>query len=555
LTRRRPDGFAPAPEFGEGLRAMPDAVAQAAPLLTVMVSVREGHSHAEASLRSVLADAAPPFDLIYLDILSPPDTAAAIAALVAAHGGRVIRHDAWIAPATARKQAIGDVRTKYVLFVDNDVLIEPGSFARLIALAEAVGAGVVGPVYVETGDGRAPFIHSAGGIFVHADGGALRRCDDRLAFTEIAGLCEVATGPVDFVEYHCLLARTDFLRRPGALSDEVTLVNEHIDLCLAAAREGFSVWLEAEARAVFLGAAPRRLGDVGFFRRRWDDEACEASMAAFARRWPVADEAVFDEGLRRFLKRRRASTNLRLEGAPTTPSEVLSATSLAASRFALREQAVAHGYPPPAIRAIEAACDFATLAFDSLYRPDGRPFLNHLVGTASALVGYHASIDLVLAGLLHSAYAFRPDWMAEAEVTRVLASGGGVETIVRDLPRAKSLLAAADRGEGVRADALTVADARALAVEAANEVDVRLSGEYRASGRPPSVGEGGLALLRDALTPLELRGLALSAGQPAGEAANALPILGFSPLLHSFRLDAPARRLDQAPPREPSAGA
>jgi hypothetical protein len=416
--------------------------------------------------------------------------------------------------------------------------------------AQRTGAGLVGPLYLETGDGRAAFIHSAGGHCVYADdGAALVRCDDHLAFADAGRLWEVATGPVDFMEYHCLLARTDFVRRSEAISDDVILVNEHLDLGLAAAEAGLSVWLEAGARVFFLGAAPRRLGDVAFFRRRWESADCEASMAAFVRRWPVADEAVFDQGLCRFLSDRRASARLRLEHAPAAaPADLLHAASLAQSRFALREQALAHGYPPPAVRAIEAACDFATLAFDSLYRPDGRPFLNHLIGTASALVAFEAGLDLVLAGLLHSAYTFRPDWMAEAEVTRILASGAGVEAIVRALPRAKDLLAAADRGEAVRVDALTVPDVRALAIEAANEVDVRLSGEYRASGRPAAVGEAGLALLREALAVFDLAALALSAGQPMGE-ATAAPILGFSPLFHSFRLDAPARRLDQVPPR------
>lgn len=38
------------------------------------------------------------------------------------------------------------------------------------------------------------------------------------------------------------------------------------------------------------------------------------------------------------------------------------------------------------------------------YRPSGKPFIDHLVGTASILAEHRADFDVVLAGLLHAAY-------------------------------------------------------------------------------------------------------------------------------------------------------
>jgi hypothetical protein len=46
----------------------------------------------------------------------------------------------------------------------------------------------------------------------------------------------------------------------------------------------------------------------------------------------------------------------------------------------------------------------ATQLFAGRYRACGRPFVSHLIGTASALDKEGASIDMVLAGLLHAAY-------------------------------------------------------------------------------------------------------------------------------------------------------
>ena len=42
--------------------------------------------------------------------------------------------------------------------------------------------------------------------------------------------------------------------------------------------------------------------------------------------------------------------------------------------------------------------------FTGLYLPSGKPFLDHLVGTASILAWLHAPIAVVAAGLVHATY-------------------------------------------------------------------------------------------------------------------------------------------------------
>ena len=127
--------------------------------------------------------------------------------------------------------------------------------------------------------------------------------------------------------------------------------------------------------------------------------------------------------------------------------------------------------------------------------------------------------------------------------SRYLASGGQSEQIVRGLPGAKALLAAADAGDAVQVDGLTALQAAALCVEAANEADLRLAGEYRACGRPVGCGEGALDLIETALAFVDLPGLALSAAAPVGETA-AGQVLGFGVMHGAFRLNAPERRVE-----------
>jgi hypothetical protein len=81
-----------------------------------------------------------------------------------------------------------------------------------------------------------------------------------------------------------------------------------------------------------------------------------------------------------------------------------------------------------------------------------------------------------------------------------------------------------------------LAQACALAIEAANEADMLLSGEYRASGRPAMLTAEGGRLLTEVLGRLEAPGLAETARSPPG-AGRQGPVLGISDRHFSFRLD------------------
>jgi (p)ppGpp synthase/HD superfamily hydrolase len=55
-----------------------------------------------------------------------------------------------------------------------------------------------------------------------------------------------------------------------------------------------------------------------------------------------------------------------------------------------------------------SVCDAYALTmrlFTGCFRPSGKTFISHLVGTASILADLHASVPTVVAGLLHSAYS------------------------------------------------------------------------------------------------------------------------------------------------------
>jgi (p)ppGpp synthase/HD superfamily hydrolase len=63
------------------------------------------------------------------------------------------------------------------------------------------------------------------------------------------------------------------------------------------------------------------------------------------------------------------------------------------------------GYPAADLELIHRGYGLAMTLFTGTFRGSGRPFLAHLIGTASVLAWVRAPIAVVAAGLLHSAYS------------------------------------------------------------------------------------------------------------------------------------------------------
>ena len=64
------------------------------------------------------------------------------------------------------------------------------------------------------------------------------------------------------------------------------------------------------------------------------------------------------------------------------------------------------GFDVTSQQAVHRAYDIAKKLFGTCFRPCDKPFVCHLVGTAAALAGWKQPVELINAGLLHSAYLF-----------------------------------------------------------------------------------------------------------------------------------------------------
>jgi hypothetical protein len=193
----------------------------------------------------------------------------------------------------------------------------------------------------------------------------------------------------------------------------------------------------------------------------------------------------------------------------------------------LMELACRKGYDAQDLERMEASYWHALWLCNGGYRPCGRPFINHLVGTASVLVHYGFEVRLIQAALMHAAYTHAPHFdggprkTVEAVAGKLGGLGSNLERAVRAYtvrsPRWQ-LLSELPNWQ----DVATMPDIDTAILAMANDTDMNLSGEVRATGRADVGDNAALSKARDICRILGVPGMAGGASpQPSsGEAAR-----------------------------------
>ena len=133
-----------------------------APDVTLVVVPRERFQMTRRSLESIYATTTFPFALVYVDGGSSAPTRRYLEGQARARGFRLVRTDRYLAPNQARNLGISEAATRYIVFVDNDVLVTSGWLEALVRCAEETGAWVVGPLYCQ-GELECGEVHMTGG--------------------------------------------------------------------------------------------------------------------------------------------------------------------------------------------------------------------------------------------------------------------------------------------------------------------------------------------------------------------------------------------------------
>lgn len=274
------------------------------PDVTIVVVPRDHFSDTRESLESIYANTDSPFELTYVDGKSPPGIARYLREQSTARGFRLIRSEHYLSPNRARNLGARDVQTRYIVFIDNDVVVAPHWLSLLLECAKQTGASITGPLNFE----RRP-LHTT----VHFSGGEARIVEDQVnGRTErhivdmIFKTLPTQPQPTGCAEFHCLMVRTEDFRRVGGLDEQMLSTRENLDFCMAIVAAGGTIYIEPRSRITYLPPAPLAFADVSFFALRWSDAWDLASFERFRSKWDLEEDHYFQAQYRNVGWRRRS---------------------------------------------------------------------------------------------------------------------------------------------------------------------------------------------------------------------------------------------------------
>ena len=266
------------------------------------MTFRERFSTTPRCLDQLIANTDIPYRLTYVSGGAPAYIQAYLERTCAEQGFALITPGETLPPNTARNLGLKSATTRYVVFVDNDVLVEAGWLQAMLDCAEETGCDVVGSTVLYGEPGRG-IVHTLGGDFRKRQDVAGRRWLDEMHRFDNVNLrlnpSKLVRSDADYVEFHCLLARTSVFDKIGPLDEQVLAASEHIDFAHAVRRHGGCIMVEPKAVVSYLAEASFTFADVPFFQQRWSHEWMEGSIERFREKrvWPGEDDSPLYEAV------------------------------------------------------------------------------------------------------------------------------------------------------------------------------------------------------------------------------------------------------------------
>lgn len=278
------------------------------PHITVIVNVRERYEHTEESMRSLCDTADMDFDLVYVDVNSPTHTRRFLERAAAQQNFTLIRVDRYVSPNIARNIGMRFAAGEFVIFVDNDVIFEPGWMSALVRCAEETGAWLVGPLYQhQDGFHDQPSVHMAAGDMEFAGEWGDRDFNQtqrhfNQPLSEVPE-SELVRQSCDLIEFHCALARRDVFERVGNLDEALLTTREHLDFCLRVLGAGGTIYFEPTSVITYRTPPPLQVSDLPYFSLRWSDNWTASTLRHFAKKWGIKSD--YEQRVLKTRKRRQ----------------------------------------------------------------------------------------------------------------------------------------------------------------------------------------------------------------------------------------------------------
>ncbi|MGV2826613.1 glycosyltransferase family 2 protein [Myxosarcina sp. GI1(2024)] len=276
--------------------------------VTLVVVPRERFSYTQKSLESIYQNTKFPFNLIYVDVNSPPQIKRYLEMQAQEKSFRLIRVNSFLTPNQSRNRALPSVDTEYVVFIDNDVLVKPGWLESLVKCADETGAWMVGPLCLEGEDFAK--VHMAGGTyeFKQRDGKRwmiMRRPYFRTPLFKVR--TDFQRQPCDVNEFHCCLTRMDVFEQFGSFDEQFMNVGIQDDFCLTLLKAGKPVYFEPTSVMSYVPPTRLVLSDIPFFFTHWSQAWFDKSINRLQEKWNITENSPVIKGNKVFLKGQKYS--------------------------------------------------------------------------------------------------------------------------------------------------------------------------------------------------------------------------------------------------------
>ncbi len=280
------------------------------PIVTLVVVPRERFSCTQESLESIYEHTEFPFKLIYVDGNSPRKVRRYLETKAQEKNFKLIRTDYYLSPNHARNIGLSHVDTKYLVFLDNDVVFSPGWLKALVNCAEETGATLVGPLMCE----KKPIhqrVHFAGGeshVVVDVKGRRhLREKMYKQGHNAVELRPQLQRTQTELSEFHCTLVRTEIFEQIGYLDEAMLNTKEHLDFCMNVANAGGTIYFEPDSLVTYVPGPPLELSDLHFYMLRWSDAWTLGSLQRIREKWDLSEDGYFQTKYKK-LGVRRIST-------------------------------------------------------------------------------------------------------------------------------------------------------------------------------------------------------------------------------------------------------
>ncbi|WP_019505742.1 glycosyltransferase family 2 protein [Pleurocapsa sp. PCC 7319] len=285
--------------------------------VTLVVVPRERFSYSRESLESIYQCTDHPFSLVYIDGNSPEKIKQYLEQKAVENQFKLIRTEQYLSPNQARNIGLKHVKTKYLVFLDNDIHVSPGWLKKLIKCAEERDADVVAPL-VCIGQKLHSKIHLAGGearIVLEVKNNKMKRKVHEKHYFVNRLVAEVKDQlqqrRCEFAEFHGVLVRTDIFNQIGVLDEKLLSTREHIDFSMSVTAAGGKIYCEPDSVVTYVPDSGFEWSDLTYFMLRWSDAWEVASLEHFSQKWDLPQQDKYFKKRYKRLGQRRHQAFLR----------------------------------------------------------------------------------------------------------------------------------------------------------------------------------------------------------------------------------------------------